>query len=513
MKKRFLLLCIFCGLYTFSAFSVCGLSWASNFGSSVEGEQAAVTFTHTADCDSAHADFGYDGDGGADSLNFYVTVDLLPCFSGDGTILMGEGLELDSVGTHVVKITYFEDDGDAVADGYVAGIWLYENPNLTALKIWKEDLFGYITAGWAGTYLRDLFDNQDWNPWDNVVSDTITGMGDWFADWFKANYWLTATGFSTHGASDVAALWGDTLTYLITFRDSVNNAIADANKSNFHSSGDTIQRDASTFDISTDTVIWVDTVLYAGATQKNTEAEITGWVKATLEDTSNIARDATKGDYKGTGGACGTGSREAKIKAYEAAVDSEACENCEVKLYLVEDTSYLDMKLSAYTGSDGFTPVLSVDPDSYRVRIVQVEWSFDVETVSVLDQVGTQSFYLLGTKSSIPAPSSDSTTVIYGYVEDASGNFIQDAIITITLDMREPIVPTWIGGNDVVITELVDTTDANGRWDKEIIPNEYISPSGTRYKVAYEKENVIIWKPTRIIIVPYSATPLNINDL
>lgn len=34
-------------------------------------------------------------------------------------------------------------------------------------------------------------------------------------------------------SADVKALWGDTLTYLVAFRDSVNNAIADANKTNF----------------------------------------------------------------------------------------------------------------------------------------------------------------------------------------------------------------------------------------------------------------------------------------
>lgn len=212
-------------------------------------------------------------------------------------------------------------------------------------------------------------------------------------------------------------------------------------------------------------------------------------------------------------GACGIGSEEIIVKAYEAAVDSEACDNCEIKFYLVEDSDYSDQKMSAYTASNGYIPILSMDANSYVVLIGKEDWSFGIETVSVLDQDALQTFYITGTHQEIPAAESNSTTVIYGYVKDASGDSIPDAIVTIKLDMREPIVPTWTGSNDIVITELIDTTDANGEWDKEVVPNEYISPSGTRYIVTYEKEDVILEIWELIVIVPYSETPLNINDL
>jgi len=289
------------------------LTWATGYGESEAGTQAAVTFTHTADCDSARVEFGYDGDGGDDTLNYYAEIRVLPCFSGDGKLLMAEGLELDSIGTHVVKITYFLDDGDAVADGYVAGLWLNKNPSsgdtiqrdasvlvaadnigidldnvsgtldageigtdaIGATQIaddaidygtfagtapsawWNEGKTGYglsspqtfdNTGTWTGNLSGSVtgsvgsldtqakadveaecgdalnsydpptrdelttdkdaiitevdanetkIDNLDDNPWDNLDSDTTSGMGAWFAGWFNADYWLTAVGFST----------------------------------------------------------------------------------------------------------------------------------------------------------------------------------------------------------------------------------------------------------------------------------------------------------------------------
>jgi len=93
---------------------------------------------------------------------------------------------------------------------------------LTALEVWSENLSGYITAHWAGTYVHALFDSQDWNPWDNPKTDTTTGMGDWFADWFNANYWLTATGFAQAG--DAMAL---TTAERKSFADTLSHRVYD----------------------------------------------------------------------------------------------------------------------------------------------------------------------------------------------------------------------------------------------------------------------------------------------
>jgi len=212
--KRFL--CLICIILL-----SCRLTWAQAYGESEAGTQSSVTYTHEADCDSAHIDFGYDGDGGADSLNFYVTVDLLPCFSGDGTILTGEGLELDSIGGHVFKVTYFLADGDAVADGYVAGLWLNKNPSSGDTIQREASTHGAtdVATLWGDTLNQLLITVDSIITASGFDADTTLLT---FLRYIRNNQSdYKATGFSTHGASDVATLWGDTLNQLLVTIDSV----------------------------------------------------------------------------------------------------------------------------------------------------------------------------------------------------------------------------------------------------------------------------------------------------
>jgi hypothetical protein len=120
MKKLICLLCLF---LIPAVAGICGL------GISIDGEQASVTFEHSATLDSAWVVFGYDGDGGADTANFYDSLKLLPVFSGDGKILWADGLDLDSIGTHVVKIRGYVDDAILVIS---SGIWLHDDDSPTS---------------------------------------------------------------------------------------------------------------------------------------------------------------------------------------------------------------------------------------------------------------------------------------------------------------------------------------------------------------------------------------------
>ena len=70
--------------------------------------------------------FYYDGDAGDDTLEMVYYVQLTPIFSGaDSNILGAEiGDNLDSIGTHVVKIVYYEpqNNGDS---SFTSGIWYH----------------------------------------------------------------------------------------------------------------------------------------------------------------------------------------------------------------------------------------------------------------------------------------------------------------------------------------------------------------------------------------------------
>lgn len=94
------------------------LAWAGNFGSSIEGKDANVSFVHTSAIDSAHFVFAY-----PDTSNWYDSVFTYPVAWGSNKLLNGAGLDLDSVGVHIVKIRYYS--GGSIA-GHTAGVWLHE---------------------------------------------------------------------------------------------------------------------------------------------------------------------------------------------------------------------------------------------------------------------------------------------------------------------------------------------------------------------------------------------------
>jgi hypothetical protein len=91
----------------------------ANFGSSVLNKNTWISFQHTSALDSARAYFGY-----PDTSNFYSDVKLTvnspdSFIVGDTTIT-----ELDSLGSHVVRIVYFPRAGDS---GYSVGQWLVDD--------------------------------------------------------------------------------------------------------------------------------------------------------------------------------------------------------------------------------------------------------------------------------------------------------------------------------------------------------------------------------------------------
>lgn len=94
---------------------------AGNYGMSLEGESVRPSFNHTIKCDSAVAYFGY-----PDTTNFYDTLKLLPVFNTDSTALMAnQNLDLDSIGSHVVKLNYYEHEAASIS-GTVIGQWIHD---------------------------------------------------------------------------------------------------------------------------------------------------------------------------------------------------------------------------------------------------------------------------------------------------------------------------------------------------------------------------------------------------
>lgn len=124
---------------------------AGGFGISKSGGQTSITFSHTVALESVWVVFGYDGDGGADTANMYDSLKLLPVFSGDGKELWGDGLELDSIGGHVVKIRGYNSD-NAIA--IITSGTYFHNSNESAVADTLANR-GYVTG--AGAYACTVF--------------------------------------------------------------------------------------------------------------------------------------------------------------------------------------------------------------------------------------------------------------------------------------------------------------------------------------------------------------------
>jgi len=98
---------------------------------------------------------------------------------------------VDAVWDEVITGHATADSFGKVFDTEIDGLRTYGDTNwatatgfstLTAANVWETNISAYSGAGYAGTYLKNLYDNQ--------------------------GNWLTATGFSTHSAADV---WDVTL--------------------------------------------------------------------------------------------------------------------------------------------------------------------------------------------------------------------------------------------------------------------------------------------------------------
>lgn len=143
------------------------LAWAGNFGSSIEGKDANVSFTHTSAIDSAHFIFGY-----PDTTNWYDSVFTYPVAWGSSKIMNGAGLDLDSIGVHVVKIRYYS--GGAVA-GHTVGTWSHET-DIRDVNIVSagDDALG--APAFANTAQYMIYGGAVWVDTVNGTAGTTVGV-------------------------------------------------------------------------------------------------------------------------------------------------------------------------------------------------------------------------------------------------------------------------------------------------------------------------------------------------
>lgn len=114
----------------------CSPASASNFSMSKKGESLCATYTHISAIDSAHIVFAY-----PDTTNWYDSLFCYPVAWGSSMIMVGCGVKLDSIGTHIVKVRYYA--GGSIA-GHVGGGWFHDDDVVTVAGAGSDTFDIYV---------------------------------------------------------------------------------------------------------------------------------------------------------------------------------------------------------------------------------------------------------------------------------------------------------------------------------------------------------------------------------
>ena len=147
--------------------------------SSVGGDSAAAVWAYGTRILTAldEDDTSIDLDG--------TTVGGLTTWDKTGYTLSEAGI--DGIWNEVITGHATEDSFGKVFDDQIDGLRTYGDsnwatatgfPTFTVTDIWNKDISGYSGVGYAGTYLKNLYDNQDWDVWDDVTRTLTAGTKD-----------------------------------------------------------------------------------------------------------------------------------------------------------------------------------------------------------------------------------------------------------------------------------------------------------------------------------------------
>lgn len=501
MKKLFLFLIL-----------VPSVVWAGHFGSSTKGKEATVSWSYISVCDSAWMVFGYDGDAGdADTTNMYDSLKLVQCFSGTGKELCADGLDLDSIGSHVVRMYCFS--GDAVI-GIRVGKWEQKTDSAyNAIEDANKANFkatGFSIAGDPMTLQSDSLYTLLSNliAFKDSIENAITATN-------KANF--KATGFAVTG--DPMTLQSDSLytllSNLIAFKDSVENSIVAANKANFKATGFSIAGDPMTLQADTlyillnNLIAFKDSVENAITDPNKANFKFGGGadsVRAHLATHDSTLQElaAACGDGSGTY-ACTVEVRDSTLQAGIQGV-TVAIRNHASTATVKWSTTNADGK--AFFGLDTLQT-----GNSYKPWLQQLSYNFTFP--ETLDIRGDTTVVYYGTAFEIGDPPADSTCAVFDQIFDPQLDSLSGVKICFWL---EAPADSLIVYNGAIFSpyEVCTTTTVNGRWRLDLMPESlFHRPAGLVYwkaKISYPISHGGIIVEYDSVSVPV-ATQVNADEI
>jgi hypothetical protein len=374
-----------------------------------------------------------------------------------------------------------------------------------------ETTYVKFTEGSNEDEFKTDISGLDDNPWDNAKSDTASGMGDWFADWFKSDYWLTATGFATHSPLDVWTVETRKITHFDEddmvidldgttvgdVTDSVETSNPPAYQGNGGDTADVKTMLQNNWDPDTDGLLSVeagaggaDTADIKTMMQQNWDSDTDGEfsVETSTGADSGVMKQMIKNNWDTDDDGqllaelAGAGSNTVTIYVKNYA-DSSGLNGFNIE---IEDSAGGGFIGEGSTNSSGYC-TFGLDDGTYTIYLSAPGWTITspvYRTISGEDV--TLTYYATGISPS--PPPGDSLCVVYGYVYNKDGTAAVGAKVEIWMDKTGV---TYHGAPIDVQIRSVEYTNTSGyfEFDAGIYPNDVLQPENTLWQIRVTSKN------------------------
>jgi hypothetical protein len=412
-------------------------------------------------------------------------------------------------------------------------------------NIWNHNISAYSGTGYAGTYLKSLYDSQDWNPWDNATR-TLTNLnwslitGDSFANYFLNTQigWLRSFDEDTTlididgravgrlSSQGEAYLWthdttGENSGWAQFFKERLDANMSSRGTSNLIASDNIglnwadITNPSTVQSLIGTRIKYVDSLGEEIAGGGNCDTcKVLNWAGWYNTDASmnfinsRFEKVDTAGYLLAGAGAgataqevweygtriltsgVGTGANQV-ILTIKQSSDSTPIASAQVQVLNQGQTATIGLLTTNPSGQATF----ALDNAIYKVRMFKPGWQFTIPESVVVSGNTADTFF--ASVFNPGSPPSANLCRVYNWVYRAVGGQADSGAI---IQMRIKTVPLKYGNSIINGYARRDTADVNGYFSLDVYPNSILTPSTTKYEVIIFKTDGTIYKDTAVTV-------------
>ena len=159
-------------------------------------------------------------------------------------------------------------------------------------------------------------------------------------------------------------------------------------------------------------------------------------------------------------------------------------------------TAVMEINTSDSNGQLNYT----VADGTYKLYLYKRgSYTFTVPTTITVSSGAASPATIYGTPFSPSSPAEQNTCVVYGWLYGIDEAVVSGATVDATLEDKR----AYATAKKYASMKLSTTTDANGYWELELVPNSLLSPSGSKYTFSFSND---AYKYSEQKIVPDSTT-------